>query len=342
MPAQASPSTPGNEQRAKRRQWIQAAVKFAISACLLWLVFQRFHYHDLRAEVARTRVQALVLPFAIVFASNLLGALQWGRLVRAAGLAVAWSRLLAVYFAGLFFNNFGIGNVGGDVYKIYWLGRTSGAMGRVAGATIVDRVVGAAALCVLALVAATAGLWHGDVPGLLAALVLIFACGTLAAAGVILHPRVGRQLEVWLQSLPLGGSGARLLRLLGYLQEYRQRVGLLHGVFLLSLCIQAARVLAHFCVGVAMGWNVQAGDLSKFFLVIPVLGLLIVLPISIGGWGVREWAGVALFTPLGRSGAEAVTLLALTALLTFAVSLLGGLVVLGGSVPWPGRTRAAS
>lgn len=337
MPAPESLSTPGTEQRSQRRQWIQAAVKVTISIGLLWLVFQRFHYHDLRAEVARTRVQWLVLPFAIVLGSNVLGALQWGRLVRAAGLGVGWRRLVALYWAGLFFNNFGIGNVGGDVYKIYWLGKSQGATGRVAGATIVDRVVGAAALCALALVAAAVGLWHGGVPAPLALLVLLLSGGTLGMAGVILHPLVGQRLEHLLQGLPMGGAGARLLRLLGYLQEYRQRVGLLRGVFLLSLLIQASRVLAHFGVGLAMGWNVQAGDLSKFFLVIPVLGLLIVLPISIGGWGVREWAGIVLWTPLGRSGEEAVTLLALTALLSFAVSLVGGLLFLGGSLPWAGR-----
>ncbi len=337
MPADEQRPAYAPDHSSRRTDWIQTAVKFAISTFLLWLVLRRFSFQDLRAEVERTRVEALVLPLAVVLASNLLGAVQWGALVRASGLAVARGRLAALYFAGLFFNNFGNGNLGGDVYKIYRLGRSEGAVGRVAGATIVDRVVGAAALCTLALVAVAAALGRGLIPWSSAVLVLGCAAATLAAAGVVLHPRVGSNLERWLLGFPLRGLGERLVRLLGYLQEYRQRVGMLNAVFLLSLLIQAARVLAHYCVGLAMGWSLHAADLGKFFVVIPVLGLLVALPISIGGWGVREWAGVALFAPLGRGGEEAVALLALTATLSFVVSLAGGMVVLLGIVPWTAR-----
>ena len=332
---------PGTEPSSRRTAWIQAVIKIAISSFLLWLVLRPFDPAVLRAQVANTSIRALVLPFGIVLMSHLLGALQWGWLVRTSGLAVAPRRLAAFYWAGLFFNHFGIGNIGGDVYKIYALGKREGALGRVAGATIVDRVIGAAALCALALIAAGAALWHGTIPGPLSLWVLGVSALTLAAAAVVLHPRVGGQIERLLQRLPLASVGDRLVRLLGYLGEYRQRGGVLHGVFLLSLAIQAARVIAHYCVGLAMGWNLHASDLGKFFLVIPVLGLLIALPISIGGWGVREWAGVALFAPLGQSGEEAVTLLALTAMLAFAISLAGGAVVLLGGMPWVRRSHTA-
>ncbi len=341
MPVHGQTHAPGTEPASRRAAWIQAAVKIAISSFLLWLVLRRFDPAVLRTQVENTSLRALVLPFGIVLLSHLLGAVQWGWLVRTSGLAVAGRRLAALYWTGLFFNHFGIGNIGGDVYKIYALGKREGALGRVAGATIVDRVIGAAALCALALIASGAALWHGTVPGPLSLWVLGVSALTLAAAAVVLHPRVGGELEGVLQRLPLGGAGARLVRLMGYLGEYRKRGGVLHGVFLLSLAIQAARVIAHFCVGLGLGWNLHASDLGKFFLVIPVLGLLIALPISIGGWGVREWAGVALFAPLGQSGEEAVTLLALTALLAFAISTAGGAVVLLGGVPWARRSHAA-
>ncbi len=116
----------------------------------------------------------------------------------------------------------------------------------------------------------------------------------------------------------------KLTRLVVSVRVYQERTGVLRGVFALALAIQSSRVFAHYLVGMAMGWSMQSSDLTKFFLVIPVLGLLIALPISIGGWGVREWAGVALFAPLGRDGEESVTLLALNASLTFIVSLSGG------------------
>jgi glycosyltransferase 2 family protein len=138
------------------------------------------------------------------------------------------------------------------------------------------------------------------------------------------------------ERLPLGRWSGRLARVLGHMRTYRRHPRVLNGAFLLSLGIQAARVIAHFCVGLAMGWSLHPTDLGKFFLVIPILGLLISLPISIGGWGVREWAGMALFAPLGHGGEEAVTLLALTAMLTFIASAVGALALL--VEPWRTRT----
>ena len=54
--------------------------------------------------------------------------------------------------------------------------------------------------------------------------------------------------------------------------------------------------------------------------------------ISLGGWGVRELAGVALFAALGHGSEEAVAALALPATLTLVASL-------GGAVALVWRTR---
>jgi uncharacterized protein (TIRG00374 family) len=319
--------------------WRLEAAKLAVSATLLWLILRRFSFQELKAQVLQTHGPALLVPFAIIPASNVLGAAQWAWILRGAGLGVGFGRVLRLYCIGLFFNNFLLGSVGGDVYKIYRLGRATGDMGRIAGATIVDRMVAMSALCTLALVAALAALGRGGLPLGLVLLTLGFSVGIVTVTGIVLHPRLGEALQRRLGRLPVGDWGPRLERLLAHLRDYRRRVQLLNGAFMLSVVIQASRVLAHFCVALAMGWSLHAADLGKFFLVIPILGLLIALPISVGGWGVREWAGVALFAPMGRSGEEAVTLLALTASLTFVASLAGAAALI--APPWPRPARSS-
>jgi uncharacterized membrane protein YbhN (UPF0104 family) len=287
--------------------------KIAVSATLLGLLVRRISWAELRGELQQTHVPALIVPFAIILISNVLGAAQWHWILRAAGVGSGFWRVLRAYTIGLFLNNFMLGTVGGDVYKIYTLGRQS-EMRRVAGATIVDRVIAMSALCTLALVAALAEAaarpraggadagrhrvrplhhGHGGAPA---------ASALWRSAGAALGGVAARS-----------ASGRVLARLVDHLRDYRQQPRLLNRMFLLSLVIQASRVVAHFCVGLAMGWPLHVADLGKFFVVIPILGLIIALPISIGGWGVREWAGMALFGPLGHGGEEAVTLLALTA-----------------------------
>ena len=300
-----------------------AVLKVAVSAGLLWLILRRFSFEEIKAQVLQTHWSALLVPFAVILLSNVLGAVQWGWLVRHAGLNVRRGRLASLYFIGLFFNHFGVGNLGGDVYKVYSLGRSEGAMARVAGATLVDRIVSAVALCSVGFAAAIVSLVRADVATRVPLATLALAVPVLAAAAVLLHTNWSAAVEKRLLRLSPRVAG-RLANVLRSVRDYQERRGVLRGVLALSLVIQSSRVVAHYLVGLAMGWSMSFADLGKFFLVIPILGLIIALPISIGGWGVREWAGVALFAPLGRQGEESVTLLALNASLTFVVSLVGG------------------
>jgi uncharacterized protein (TIRG00374 family) len=304
-----------------------ALLKLAVSGVLVALVVRRFSFAGIKAELAAADPAALVWPFAILVAGNVLAALQWHWLTRSAGVEVRFLSMLRAYFIGLFLNNFMLGSVGGDVFKVVSIGRGAGLLGRVAGATIVDRMVALSALCALAFVAAVTELRGERVPLEQTLLVAGFSLAVLTIAGVLLHARHGEAAGRLVARLPLGRWSDKLRRLMDYLHEYRERPGVLNGAFLLSLAIQASRVVAHFCVGLALGWSLHATDLLKFLLVIPILGLVAALPISLGGWGVREWAGIALFAPLGHGGQEAVALLALTATLSLVASMLGALVL---------------
>ena len=330
------------ESRIPRRNWRLALLKVAVSATLVILVVRRFSLETLRSELAATSWPRLLLPFALIVGANILGAVQWYRLSRAAGLATGFLPMLRAYAVGLFLNNFMLGTVGGDVFKIYAVGRGSGEVARIAGATIVDRMVGLSALCALGLIAAMIEIPRARVPVEQTLLVVGFSLSIMSAAAILLHPRYGEAVSGAVARLPLGRFSDKLQRLLDHLRAYRSRPSTLNAAFALSLVIQASRVVAHFCVGLAMGWSLHASDLLKFFLVVPILGLVISLPISIGGWGVREWLGIAMFAPLGHGGEEAVALLALTATLTLVASLAGALALVVGPSMRPASGASAA
>jgi len=67
--------------------------------------------------------------------------------------------------------------------------------------------------------------------------------------------------------------------------------------------------------------------ITYFFLFVPLLAVIVSLPISLNGIGLREGAGVMLFGLVGVGRAEAFSLQITTYLVAVAVSLLGGLVV---------------
>src|SRR5262249_1186810 len=90
----------------------------------------------------------------------------------------------------------------------------------------------------------------------------------------------------------------------------------------LSVLVQSANVVLVWLVGRALGAEVPA---SYYWILVPVVTLLTLLPISLNGMGVREWGTVLMLAPLGVSEATALTL-AFLWFATFSVVSLGGAI----------------
>ena len=91
----------------------------------------------------------------------------------------------------------------------------------------------------------------------------------------------------------------------------------------LSLVIQGLRVTAHILIAASLGVLVSPVVAGYFFIFIPILGLVISLPISIMGIGVREYLGIILFSAAGIGETDTFTILFLTYVSLVVVSLLG-------------------
>ena len=74
---------------------------------------------------------------------------------------------------------------------------------------------------------------------------------------------------------------------------------------------------------------------SFYWVFVPMVSLLTLLPISVNGMGVREGGTALLLAPLGVSHDTAVTLAFLWFAVYAATSLLGGIVYLFGGFPKP-------
>ena len=94
----------------------------------------------------------------------------------------------------------------------------------------------------------------------------------------------------------------------------------------LSFLLHGNIILAYFLVGRAVGINL---DLSIYFAIIPLALVVMMLPISINGIGLREGALSVLFGLFSVSLATALALSWTFYGLTLVHGLIGGLVYLG-------------
>jgi len=95
---------------------------------------------------------------------------------------------------------------------------------------------------------------------------------------------------------------------------------------------QGIGVICTYLVGLSLGLEVS---LEYYFLSVPIIWLVTMLPISINGIGVREGGFVLFFTAVGVSTADALLLSLLTFAQLLLIGLLGGVLFVSGPLLFP-------
>ncbi len=244
--------------------------------------------------------------------SYVVCAWRWWVLLRAQGVGMSFARAHAVVWVGQFYNAFLPGGVGGDAARL--AAAFTDAPEQKAGAavaTLVDRIAGFGVLLVVLPIAWAAGAlggrvaWAGQMSGWVWALV---AVGVIAGVFIILF---------WIRCrLPVAWREAA--------GKVWARPGSWWAAVGLSAVVWAMDFVAGWWLARAVGVEVGLGIVA---VALGLAYLSTLLPISIGGHGLREGALVVALQNMGVSGR-----LTEFALLFFAVtvvcSLAGGLVAL--------------
>ena len=305
-----------------KRLLVTAARVLVSVALVAWLLWANRGGLDQLRSVDPWRLW----PAAAVFAmSTLLGGLQWTLILRRARLPVRPVRLQAMYWVGLFFNNFLPGNVGGDLVKVSDVAVNTGRVAGAVAGTLLDRMIGLSALVCVAF--AAAALLGEQTPAGLPwwALALLVSGVCLASAG-LLSGRLGRLLlAAWTRVRGERGRG-RLGDLLAELQTWRADVFFVARIAALALAVQSLRVLTHVMVCAAMELPLDGTQILQLYVLVPVLGVAVVLPISFNGLGVREFVATRLMPQIGIDAETALAMQLLTYLVQVVVSLVGGVV----------------
>jgi len=329
---------PGLGRRGER-VWrlIRVPLQLAVSGGILAFLLVQIDVARTVELVRTSNAGYLALALAIFLATTWLMALRWQILLAAKGIREPLGWLTRLYFVGYAAGQVLPTSMGGDAVRIVeHARRRPDAKGEVAGAVVLERVIGASGTLALVAVGLAAAVGRYDD---IEVLVWVEIAGVLALAALaflLFSRRTRRVLEE--RVFPLGRR-VRVDRALESvhraLHGYRDHGGVLVGTFALTLGIQLVRILAIWLCGEAVGV-----DLSPLVYVIlgPLLFLVMLVPFTINGIGVREAFFVAF---LGRFGVNADAAFATGFLfyaVTVATSLPGGLVLLWRSVR-PARMR---
>ena len=261
------------------------------------------------------------LAWTILGSGLVVGATRFHVLLRGAGLEVAIGRLFRSYLVASFFNFILPGVILGDVYRLWDTRLDTGEGSKVLGIVALERLLGLAALGTIALAVAPAIVLPGDDRQLLWLLVATGASFVLLTGSVLL-PAVNRMLRDGARRLERLSPrlAATSERALSAVAGVAARPGVVARAFALSLVSQAVLVGAVAILAVPLDATVPW---YWFAVIVPFVTLITLVPVSIGGAGVRELLYVTLFGAVGMRAEAALALSLSVSAAALVWSLLG-------------------
>jgi glycosyltransferase 2 family protein len=289
-------------------------------AYLIWKVDLRETGHVL----ARASLGWWLAAFGIWILSVWPLAWRWRKLLTSSGVHEQLGWLVRTTFVAYAAAQVLPTSLGGDASRIYETSRRHpGSRGPVAGTVLLERALGGAATLLLAAVGFALALGHYSVGGYVwveLAFVLLSVVGAFVLFSRRLHP-VLHGLRPLLHRLRVE---AVLRDVYLALHAYRTRVRLLGGVFALTVGVQAVRVLAIWCAGKAVGVDLSP---RPYYVMGPLLFLVMLVPFTINGLAVRESFFVSFLGALGVSADQAFSAGFLFFVVTVAAALPGAVIV---------------
>lgn len=299
-------------------RWFGLALRIGISMGLLWLVMRTLSVEEMLDRLATADLRYMALALVLLVLNTIFASVRWRRvchLVRCRfGLLVAWRTIMMATTLDQF-----VLNASGDAIRIWWLSRRGLSITHAVSGTVLDRTVGAFALVLLI----AAGL---------PVLVTVDAVGdyVLLPAAMVLAGAAGVAGLIVLNRLPIPAF------------RFKANVAVLSDLtrtFFLSwrrdaLVAMSAAVAVHVCVALAfaaIGAGLGLGlSVWVYLLATPPAMLVALLPISVGGWGVREGSIVVALGLAGATSSDALLTSVLFGLGVTVIGVLGGLVWLFG------------
>jgi uncharacterized membrane protein YbhN (UPF0104 family) len=282
---------------------------------LLALLFRLLDSRTTMAALARADLTLVLLGIGLVQAQVVLSSLRWKFTAGRLDLHLPLLRAAREYYVAVFLNQVLPGGVAGDAVRTY-RNRTHDAAGESRWraslrSVVLERAAGQIAFFLIAIAGLLA--WPlflpasvpEDVEALVAVPVLVFAAlAAIVAFAAMRGPK-------------------RIRRALTDIGPDIRNVFVLRGAWLyqaaLSLTIVASYIAVFVVAGAALGVTIPS---IGWFTIVPMVLLAMLIPISIGGWGLREGAAAALFPLVG-----------IDASLALAIAILYGLINLAGSLP---------
>ncbi|MBI5145049.1 MAG: flippase-like domain-containing protein [Candidatus Omnitrophica bacterium] len=297
-------------------------LRIGISVILLFFLFRQVDKKLLFNIIKGADLGFLVFAFLIFFLVYVLCLLRWEMLLKGAHIHLSLKRVIISFAGGTFFNTFLPSTIGGDLVRSIDLATHTRQPHQVVATVLLDRLSGYTGLVILTLVAVALGFRHVQDASILLSVFIITAILVVILL-LVFNRFLYQKINQLLHSPTAGKIRQAIKDLHQEMHLFRHHKEIIMENIILSLLIQAIVPVTYYILALALGIKL---NLLYFFIFLPIIGAITLLPISIGGLGLRDTLTVFFFAKVGvaKDIAFAMSLLNFFFILVYAC--IGGLI----------------
>jgi len=303
------------------RKRVNFILRLSVSLGILFVLFKIVPYNELIFHLKRADLPLLSICFLIFVAVHLLGVLRWQIALRALDLKVKYKELFFLFFCGLFFNLIFPSVIAQDAFRAGILGLKEGKpYKKIVASLVIERFLGFFALCFIAIASFALGRSLIAERSVFTAVFLLFLA--VLFLGLFIFSR-----RFFKASMFFFGKFAsfkdKAVEFHRHLYIFRSKPLVLLKVFSISIIIQISFPVIFYLFALSFGVRVNP---LFFFILVPIIMCVAVLPVTIAGLGTREAMAVYFFSKIGIEKSVALGISLMHFLFYISIGLLGGLL----------------
>ncbi len=315
-----------NEMKQKTFAWIKFGLKLGVTIALVAYLLGKVDLAPVLTQIRSMQLGVAAIALGVLLLQLTLASLRWLLVNRLVDAYMPVRQVFRLTLIGQFFNQVLPSAVGGDAVRAWLSSREGVPLGRAVTAIVCDRAV---ALVVLVLIISVTFLVFPQIAADSATMNRLFTfiavLGLCGSTGLFVFGNlIARLLAHYRIARPLG-------KLIGDLRKVLYSTATSALIIALSTAVQFLLVVAIYLCARGMDIPLHFGPA---LLVVPAIMLVSMIPISYGGWGVREGAMIFGLGQFGVTVSDALAISVTYGLMQIALGLPGGAL-------WLARTSRA-
>lgn len=304
------------------KKFISVLFRVSVSIILIIFLFRQFDRKLIFGIIKSANMWLLISSLLVFILGYIISLYRWEMLLKAVHVHLSIKRIIISFSGGLFFNLFLPSTIGGDLVRSFDLASHTKKPKEIIATVLLDRISGYAGLIIVTLLALffaykliqdkTVMMIIGIITAVLILILLaIFNNFFFSKLNRLLHSPTGNRLMIAIKDTHQE------------MYYFRHHKRMLWDNLLYSIMVQISSPLSFYLIALALGIR---ADALYFFIFVPLIGAITLLPISIGGLGLRDATTIYFFAKIGMAKDLAFALSLTVFFFTLLIGVIGGIV----------------